>query len=187
MRRRNLTLASGAAVLTAASLLATACGSSSNSAAGSTSTPAAATTPGTGDVDAGVPATTAPDIETTAPATATAPTGGKAAAVAVVMGKPKEYSLIPSPVSVAAGKVTFNVVNKGSILHEFVIVPGASAAALKQPDGEATEDGSPGEVPDVKAGDSGSVTVTLPAGKYVLLCNLPGHFAGGMYATFKVT
>ena len=170
MRRRNLTLASGAAVLATASLFATGCGSSSSTADSSTSTPAAATT---------APA------ETTAPATTTAPAA--TAKVAVVMGKPKEFSLVPSAASVAAGKVTFNVVNQGKILHEFVIVPGASAAALKEANGEANEDGSPGEVPDVKAGAKGSVTVTLPAGDYVLLCNLPGHFAGGMYATLKVT
>ena len=101
------------------------------------------------------------------------------------MGKPKEFSLSAVPVQVAAGKTTFIVANKGSILHEMVVVPSTGgAAALRQPDGTASEEGSLGEVADVEAGGGGQLTVTLPAGKYVLLCNLPGHFANRMYANF---
>ncbi len=51
----------------------------------------------------------------------------------------------------------------------------------------ASEDGALGEVADLEPGKDGTLTVSLPAGKYVLLCNLPGHFAGGMYATLDVS
>ena len=32
----------------------------------------------------------------------------------------------------------------------------------------------------------GWFTITMKPGKYSLLCNLPGHFANGMYADFTV-
>lgn len=175
--RRHLTLVTATAGLAALSLTVAACGGSSDSADASTSTPSAATTaPEESATTAAPPATTA---ATTAPATATR--------VAVLMGKPKEYSLSAAPAQVAAGKTTFIVANRGSILHEMVVVsaPGG-AAALRQPDGTASEAGTAGEVPDVEPGGGGKLTVTLPAGKYVLLCNLPGHFAGGMYTDLVV-
>lgn len=34
---------------------------------------------------------------------------------------------------------------------------------------------------------SGWVTVTLPPGRYELICNLPGHCAEGMYTQLTVT
>jgi uncharacterized cupredoxin-like copper-binding protein len=35
-------------------------------------------------------------------------------------------------------------------------------------------------------GASGWVTVTLPPGRYELVCNLPGHYAAGMYTQLTV-
>jgi len=35
-------------------------------------------------------------------------------------------------------------------------------------------------------GASANLSLTLPAGHYVLLCNLPGHYAGGMSTHFTV-
>ena len=175
--RRHLILVSATTSLAALSLTVAACGGDSDSAESSTSTPSAVTTaPSTSEATA----TTAPTTPaTTAPAAATR--------VAVLMGKPKEYSLSAAPAQVAAGKTTFVVANRGSVLHEMVVVPSAGgAAALRQPDGTADEAGTEGEVPDVEPGAGGKLTVTLPAGEYVLLCNLPGHFAGGMYTDFVV-
>ena len=178
MRRNlNITTAMAALVAVAAVALVAGCGSSGSSpaAAGTTTegTPAQSPTSTVGDTE---------NEPTTSPATTTP---GAATAVAVTMGKPNEFSLSAKPASVTAGKVTFDVSNKGTILHEMVVVPG-TAASLKQPDGTASEAGSPGEVPDVEPGDSGKVTISLPAGTYTLLCNLPGHFAGGMYTQFTV-
>ena len=180
--RRTLSIVTAAATL-AAVALAAGCGSSSGSGAGAgTTTESAATTaPDTSDATTTAPAATAPAATTPAAPAATAST------VTVTLGAPTEFALAASPAEVPAGKVAFTVANKGEILHEMVVVPGAGAAALTQPDGSASEEGSPGEVPDVPPGEGGTVTIDLPAGDYVLLCNLPGHFAGGMYTTFVVT
>ena len=46
---------------------------------------------------------------------------------------------------------------------------------------------SPGEIPDVEAGATKSADFELKPGKYVMFCNLPGHYAAGMYGTLTVT
>ena len=50
----------------------------------------------------------------------------------------------------------------------------------------ADETGSVGETDDMAAGTTKDLTVNLPAGHYVLLCNLPGHYMGGMRVGFTV-
>lgn len=128
------------------------------------------------------PATT---TETETHSTATAATTGTP--VAVTFGTPSEFSTTVDTPSVPAGDVTFTVTNNGTMTHEFVVVSAPDgAAALKQPNGEANEDGAQGEIGDLPAGKSDTLTLNLKAGKYVLLCNLPGHFAGGMFVEFTV-
>ena len=47
--------------------------------------------------------------------------------------------------------------------------------------------GDKGEVSELDPGKSGALTVVLKPGKYVLICNMPGHFDSGMWAEFDVT
>ncbi|HLH50671.1 MAG TPA: sulfocyanin-like copper-binding protein [Roseiarcus sp.] len=44
-----------------------------------------------------------------------------------------------------------------------------------------------GEVSELKPGKSGSLTLDLKPGSYLLLCNQPGHMRHGMWARFEVT
>jgi len=113
---------------------------------------------------------------------------GSATTVTVELGKGSEYAVQPSVDSVPAGPVTFNVNNDGTMLHELVVVKTAKTPAqLAEPDGTANESESVGEAADIEPGASKSVTLNLKPGHYVLLCNLPGHYAGGMYVEFTVT
>jgi uncharacterized cupredoxin-like copper-binding protein len=110
--------------------------------------------------------------------------------VAVQLGVGQELTVVAAPGKAAPGKVTFSVTNDGKIHHELVVVPlvtGSSPQALLTSSGEASEDGSPGEVPGIDPGQTKSVTIDLKPGNYVLLCNEPGHFAGGMATTFTVS
>jgi uncharacterized cupredoxin-like copper-binding protein len=130
-------------------------------------------------------------------ATPTAPTGG-APQVAVTLS---EFSIAPVPVTVSGGQVTFSVTNKGVVTHEMVLAQTdadpAALPTLKASDppveGHAVGDvneavlTSPGEVDDVAAGTTKTGTLTLDPGKYVLFCNVPGHFAAGMHTAFTVT
>ena len=43
------------------------------------------------------------------------------------------------------------------------------------------------EVEDVAACSAASLDVSLKAGSYVIICNLPGHYASGMHTAFTVT
>jgi uncharacterized cupredoxin-like copper-binding protein len=44
-----------------------------------------------------------------------------------------------------------------------------------------------GEIADVEPGDTKSEEFDLKPGKYVMFCNIPGHYAQGMYGTLTVT
>ena len=43
------------------------------------------------------------------------------------------------------------------------------------------------EVEDIAPGTAKPLTVDLTAGTYVVLCNIPGHYADGMRTGFEVT
>lgn len=130
-------------------------------------------------------ATTAADADRASPtSTSTAPV---VKTVTVIMGKPKEFSLVPQPGTAPAGKVTFRVKNEGATVHEFLVVrTTADASKLPVTNGQAEEGSTVGESGDMKAGAAKDVTVDLTPGHYVLLCNLAGHYQGGMYANFTV-
>lgn len=175
------TAAAGAALLTGVA----ACGSSSGTSA-ATTTPPATTAPATDSMATAMATETAP-AATTAPAT-TAPAHSDGPVVTVTLGSPREFSMKASAVSEPAGHVQFKVVNKGAMTHEVVVIrTNKQAGALpKDKDGLAIETGSVGETGDLAAGKTKTVVFRLTKGHYVLICNLPGHYAGGMYMNFTV-
>jgi uncharacterized cupredoxin-like copper-binding protein len=94
--------------------------------------------------------------------------------------------------TVKAGKVTFDVTNwSRSALHEMLIIAvDNSNAALPYDYSQARvpEDQVKvlGEVGDLQPSGSKSLEVELAAGSYLLICNLPGHYAAGMAVPFTV-
>jgi uncharacterized cupredoxin-like copper-binding protein len=98
-----------------------------------------------------------------------------------------EFKVSPSPKSVSAGKVTFTARNKGDMEHELVIIKtSTSASKLKVSNNRVSEKGAVGEIEDIAGGGSKKHTFNLKKGHYVLLCNIPGHYKGGMRADFTV-
>lgn len=102
--------------------------------------------------------------------------------------------------AVPRGTVSFVVTNPGSKYHELVVLPldGQQRAGSRVvgSDRRVDEAGSLGEVADsaggsgdkgIAPGATGWVTLDLPAGRYELACNLPGHYAAGMYAEITVS
>jgi uncharacterized cupredoxin-like copper-binding protein len=112
--------------------------------------------------------------------------GGGAGTVVVTMGEPSEYAMTPEPTEISGGKVTFEVKNEGTLVHEMVVVKTDKGAANLGTDGEADESGAVDEVADLPAGESKTLELDLDAGSYALVCNLPGHYSQGMYADFTV-
>jgi uncharacterized cupredoxin-like copper-binding protein len=77
-----------------------------------------------------------------------------------------EFKFKLSKASVPHGKVTFTLVNKGNVPHDFKIA------------GKKT--------PLVSPGKSAKLTVTLKKGKSAYLCTVPGHAAAGMKGSLTV-
>lgn len=94
--------------------------------------------------------------------------------------------------SVPAGEVTFNAKNMSTeLIHEMVVAPIADPTKLLPYDAtmeKVDEDaaGHLGEVAELDPDAKGSLTLTLKAGTYILYCNLPGHYASGMWTLITV-
>jgi uncharacterized cupredoxin-like copper-binding protein len=98
-----------------------------------------------------------------------------------------------SPAAVKAGEVTFKVKNSSKdTVHEMIVMyladPGKPLPYISN-ENRVDEDkaGDKGEVSELDPGKSGALTVTLAPGKYLLICNVPGHFDAGMWTEFTVT
>lgn len=120
------------------------------------------------------------------------PAGGVGAALAMqgaatAKVTEKEFKMTPVPAKVTAGKVTFSVKNTGHLEHEFIVIK-TSKLANKLPvkGAVAVVTGQIGTTTRIRPGQTKSVTLTLKAGHYVLICNLPAHYKAGQYANFTV-
>ena len=107
---------------------------------------------------------------------------GSAVSVALV-----EWKLLPGQVTVRAGRVTFVVRNEGTMDHEFLVLRSdRHHHSLKVKGGQAVETGRLGEIPKIPAGTSKRITLKVPRGKYIMLCNMLGHYQAGQYASLRV-
>jgi uncharacterized cupredoxin-like copper-binding protein len=95
--------------------------------------------------------------------------------------------------TVKAGRVTFDVTNDSKMLeHEFLIAR-LNVAPNKVPINKSKdivkESALKGvkELGDLNPGKSGTMTVDLKPGKYLLFCNIPGHYEAGMHKVLTVT
>ena len=101
-----------------------------------------------------------------------------------------------------AGYISFKAENGGKEKHELVIVKGATAEALpKDANGALDEDKLPeggliGEIEEFSPAQVCSAVFNMPAGKYVLLCNITetepngdkeSHFKEGMHVPLVVS
>ena len=111
----------------------------------------------------------------------------------------KEFAVVPAESSIAAGEVTFEVTNGGpDDVHEFVVFKTdlAPDALPTGEDGSVDEAGEGleliDEIEDIAVGDAPTLTVSLDAGNYALICNiydeseLEAHYQEGMFVGFTV-
>ena len=118
--------------------------------------------------------------------------GGAAAhAPAAVVRITERDFKITAPRRVRAGAVDLAVRNRGPDVHELIAVRAASDRlplrrdgttidedALKRSKAGVLEPGQPGALRHLR--------VHLRPGRYVLFCNMAGHYLGGMYARLVV-
>jgi len=113
--------------------------------------------------------------------------------------RPMMVTLRATPGTVGSGQVSFVVRNGGGLAHELVILPLPTDGPGTRPtgaDGKIDESQSLGEASKscadgtgdgIAPGATGWVTVTLPAGRYELVCDEPWHYAAGMFDVLTVT
>lgn len=111
----------------------------------------------------------------------------------LVIASVQEWKVVANRNTVPAGPTTFLVSNMGTTKHEFLVTK-TDFADGKIPIDPLTnrfsEDGAGievvNEIPEWDAKTTKSLTLTLAAGNYELLCNLEAHYANGMHTTFTV-
>ena len=142
---------------------------------------------GCGD-DSGTTTTTENESEAAA-------TGGGGAGGSTLSIKMGEFFFSPKSTAAHAGPTAIEAPNEGTVEHELVVFK-TNMDPAKLPteaSGEVDEEKmdkiaeSAGEIPDVEAGETKSAQFELTPGRYVIFCNLPGHYASGMYGTLTVT
>jgi uncharacterized cupredoxin-like copper-binding protein len=171
-RARGLAVGLG---LLAAMTVGAACGGDDAPATAPTATEATAT-----PTEAGAAATT----PAAAPESATPAVDPGTVAVVLV-----DFSVRATPASTPAGTVTFATRNGGTVPHELVVIRSdAEPGALPIAEGFVDEDGVDvrGEVAELPGGAQGSVALELESGRYLLICNVVGHYAAGMVTVLTV-
>ncbi len=122
--------------------------------------------------------------KSTAPGGATQST---TAPVSTIDAALNEWSITTNAPNAKSGEVTFDASNEGQAPHELVVLKtDQPAGSLKVTDGRVSEKDSVGEVSELAAGKSGSTSIDLKPGKYVLVCNITGHYEQGMYTSLTV-
>ena len=99
---------------------------------------------------------------------------------------------IKAPKVLPTGRVTFSVHNEGPDSHELLIarVGGGAPLPLRRDgltvDEERIQAATLGTLEPGAPGSTRTLTVDLTPGRYVLFCNMYGHYRGGMHAQLLV-
>jgi uncharacterized cupredoxin-like copper-binding protein len=110
----------------------------------------------------------------------------------VSVSKRDSFSLDLSVLTVPSGKVSFVTTGYDKDqLHELVVTRIDKKAKDLGPSDEAAgmveEGGIIAELENIKGGSKANMSLFLAPGHYVVMCNKPGHHAGGMFADLDVT
>jgi hypothetical protein len=98
---------------------------------------------------------------------------------------------ISAPRAVSSGDVDLSVHNDGPDTHELIVVRANGKPLPLRRDGltvdeEALRSHTVATLEGSGAGDGRSEQVHLAPGRYVLFCNMAGHYLGGMHTTLVV-
>ena len=112
-----------------------------------------------------------------------------ASAASQVIVEMTDYKVITNVPSVKAGTIKIGVRNLASMEHNLEVMKTDVAAdqlPIDPASAKAIDVGKVGEIATIPGGTSAAVTLHLAPGKYVLICNIPGHYQLGMRASFVV-
>jgi uncharacterized cupredoxin-like copper-binding protein len=117
--------------------------------------------------------------------------GASATATAQVNITERDFHIGLSTATIQAGAATLHIHNAGPDDHELIVAPQLRNGLPLRSDGftvneEAIASSEPGSVEPQLPGDSENLVVDLKPGRYVLFCNMEGHFMAGMHTTLVV-
>ncbi|MCU1369757.1 MAG: hypothetical protein JWO77_951 [Ilumatobacteraceae bacterium] len=111
---------------------------------------------------------------------------------AVVRVVERDFSIRLSTHRVRSGPMVLRVVNKGPVAHELIVVRSADGPLPLRADDvtideDEIEDITVGVLEPGEPGTSRDLPLDLEPGMYSVVCNMSGHFMGGMYDDLEVT
>ena len=102
-----------------------------------------------------------------------------------------DYRITVDRDTMRSGIVSFDIRNDGRVAHEFVILRSDHAADALPREGDEVSEHAAGKLQDeaegIDPGKTVNLATSLKPGRYVLICNLTGHYRRGMHAGFRVT
>jgi uncharacterized cupredoxin-like copper-binding protein len=108
----------------------------------------------------------------------------------VLQVKVKDFA-IKAPEQLAAGNIVLRVRNAGPDTHELLLVRANGHELPLRPDNltideDAVKSRTVSTLEDAHPGTLRAWKVHLTPGRYVLVCNMSGHYLGGMHASLVV-
>jgi uncharacterized cupredoxin-like copper-binding protein len=115
----------------------------------------------------------------------------RAESAAVVRISERDFGVVASPHEVSAGAVVLRVLNHGPDRHELIAVRLRGGGLPLRGDGmtineEALDKATVGVLEPGAPGSTRELRVTLQPGRYMLFCNMSGHYMGGMHTVLVV-
>jgi len=99
----------------------------------------------------------------------------------------QDYKVLLSVATAKPGTVRFGIKNEGGMEHSFELIKSdLPFDQLPTADAKAKEDGLIKQVKSLPVGKVSVVSADLAAGKYVVICNIAGHYQLGMRAALTV-
>lgn len=105
----------------------------------------------------------------------------------------RTMGITATPSVVKAGVITFEAANGSKdMVHEMIVAPlgnpNKPLPYIKDEQRVDEEKGEHlGEVSELAPGAGGALRISLKPGRYLLYCNVPGHYAMGMWTEITVT
>ncbi len=118
------------------------------------------------------------------------PSGAAAGSSNRLRFKLNEFRISPKAAKAKAGTVRIKAKNAGDGEHELVL-----ARTRRKPgklptnkNGDVREGAIHviGEISELSPGEAGKTKLQVKSGKYVMFCNVPGHYAQGMYGKLTI-
>jgi uncharacterized cupredoxin-like copper-binding protein len=104
----------------------------------------------------------------------------------------RDFRISAAPTHVPAGDLVLSVHNRGPVSHELLVVRARATPLPLRADGMTIDEDAleQATVGALEAGSPGAVRrlrVHVTPGRYVIFCNMSGHYLGGMHTELVVS